>query len=97
MTKYDIINQLATDKAVERIVRTYRIDNPYVVDLSQDIYVDLLTKDAGLIERLHNDGTLLYFIAKMVRNNLCSVNSPYYYDYQRFRRKTVELNEKIGL
>lgn len=99
MTKYNIINQLAVDKTVERLMEQHRHwhDNPYIKDLSQDIYIDLLLKDAGLIERLYNEGTLVYFILRMITNNLYSVNSPFYYDYQRFRRLSNELNENDGL
>lgn len=99
MTNYEIINKLAADKTVERLMEQHRHrhNNPYIKDLSQDIYIDLMLKDAGLIERLYCEGTLVYFISRMITNNLYSVNSPFYYDYQRFRRLSNELNENDGL
>lgn len=95
MTNIQIVDELARARVVERLLLTqtqYRC-NPYINDLAQDIYIDLLNKDAGMIERLYNEGTLIFFIMRMIRNNLYSSNSPFYYDYQRFRKLSNELPE----
>lgn len=95
MTNIQIVDELARARVVERLLLTQKQNrcNPYINDLSQDIYVDLLNKDAGMIERLYNEGTLIFFIMRMIRNNLYSSNSPFYYDYQRFRKLSNELPE----
>ena len=87
MNKHEIIEQLAKDKIVEGIVDNINNKDPDLEDLKQDIYVELLLKDDRLIEQLHEDNKLRYFITKMVTNNIKSKTSPYYYQYKKSREK----------
>lgn len=87
MNKYEIIEQLAKDKVVEGIIDNINNKDPDLEDLKQDIYVELLLKDDRLIEQLHEDNKLRYFITKMVTNNIKSKTSPYYYQYKKSREK----------
>lgn len=93
MDKNVIIEELAMGKQVEEILKKNNISSPYVSDLAQDIYVQLLEKDSALIEGLYDRGELLYFVRKMITNNIFSVTSPYYRKYEDFRKRSDELKE----
>lgn len=88
MGKIDIIRDMAKDSTVEKMVfklvgsSKNRFDAPY--DLVQDIYLSLLQKDDAIIQDLYNKGELGFYVLRMVRNQLFSVNSPYYYTYIKF-------------
>lgn len=97
MTKLEIVDKLSRENQVEKIVYKMlpasknRFDQPG--DLIQDVYVDLLDKDDMLIEDLYNRNELGYYILKMVRNQLFSVNSRYYYKYIRFGVHSEDLSK----
>ena len=92
MTKLQIVNELANNNTIEKIV--YKIlpnsknsfDAPD--DLVQDIYLLLLQKEDSLIEGLYTRGELVYYLLRIVRNQLLSANSPYFCLYIKFRNKS---------
>lgn len=79
MNKYEIINELATDKVLENMIPQ---NIPAREDLIQDILMDLLEKDDDLITGLYERGELRSFLYGMVRNNLFSKSSPFYRKYK---------------
>lgn len=91
MTKYEVIEELAASATVEKIV--YRLltgsknrpgfDAPQ--DLIQDVYIYLLDKNDDLICTLYQKGEIGYYILRMVKNQLFSDHSYYFYKYLRFR------------
>lgn len=87
MTKFEIIEKLAREQQVEKIVFKLlnNSKNPFDVpeDLIQDIYLILLEKDDTLIEDLYIKDELGYYLLKIAKNLLFSVNSPYYMKYIR--------------
>ena len=92
MTKAEIINDIAKRKVVEDIIAhigkgTY----PYVDDLAQDLYLELIEKEENKIQNLYEKKQLNFFITRMVMNNLLSKNSRYYYNYIRWDEKKTEL------
>lgn len=91
----DIINNLAKEKKVEKLVRKYTdfTNNPYIEDLIQDIYVSLMEKENIFIQNLYKNDELDYFIIKMIKNNLYSTTSPFFVKYQKFRTLTEELGD----
>lgn len=93
MGKNAIIGELARQRRVEEMLKMEKVSSPYVSDLAQDIYLQLLEKDVALIEGLYERGELLYFVRKMITNNIFSVTSPYYRKYEDFRRRSDELKE----
>lgn len=97
MNKDEIVAAMARDGFVERLVREHKDfnRNPYTADLSQDIYITLLNYDEGLIRRLWTDGSMEYFIRRIIKNNLYSTTSNFYYNYQRFRKNSNELQENV--
>lgn len=88
-----IIEELAREHTVEDIVRNIggKKDED-LKDLVQDIYLDLLRKDAALLNSLKEKGELKFFITKMAKNNICSKNSPFYKNYKRHN----ELRDENG-
>ena len=97
MTKYDVLDIIARDHLVEKIVfkllpaSKNRFDCPD--DLVQDIYVLLLEKDDKLIIDLYNKGELGFYLLKVARNQLLSANSPYYTKYIKFFTNCDELEK----
>ena len=65
--KYDIVEAVARDRRVERIIANVcRSDAPEMHDFAQMVYLALLEKDDALIERLHDRGQMDYYITAMV-------------------------------
>ena len=97
MTKYEVINIIAREHLVERIVNKLLSSskNPFDCpeDLIQDIYLLLLQKDDDLIVNLYNNGEIGFYLLKIVRNQLLSKNSPYYTKYIKFRSQSDELEK----
>ena len=85
MNKYEVIDIIAKEHLVERIVNKLLSSskNPFDCpeDLIQDIYLLLLQKDDDLIVNLYNKGEIGYYLLRVVRNQLLSKNSSYYYTY----------------
>lgn len=97
MTKSDVLDIIAREHLVERIVNKLLSSskNPFDCpeDLIQDVYLLLIEKDDALITNLYNKGELGYYILKVVRNQLLSVNSKYYYTYIKFGSHSDELDK----
>ena len=95
MTKYEIVDKLSRENQVEKIVfkllpsSKNRFDCPE--DLVQDIYILLLEKEDDFIEKLYNKGELGFWILGVVKKQLISENSRYYYKYIKFKVITDEL------
>lgn len=97
MTKYEIINDLAQRHVVEKMVKGClkgRYDQD-ANDLVQDIYLSIMEKNDSLVEEMFQRGELEYFILGMVKNNIFSTHSPFYYKYKLWnqKRETFECNE----
>ena len=97
MTKYEVINILAREHLVDRIVNKLLSSskNPFDCpeDLIQDVYLLLLEKGDKLIVDLYEKGELAYYLLRVVRNQLLSVNSPYYQKYIRFQSHNNDLTQ----
>lgn len=95
MTKISVINILAHKKVIEKLLKQYNISSPYAKDLCQDLYIELFNKEDKLIVGLYERNEIEYYIRKMISNNVNSVTSPFYKNYERFRKTTDEIqNEK---
>ena len=97
MNKWEVIDELSKNATVERIVYKLlpcsknQFDCPE--DLIQDLYLILLGKDDDLIVNLYNKGELAYYLLKIARNQLLSVNSKYYYTYIKLRANSDDLTQ----
>ena len=101
MTKYEVLDIIAREHLVEKIV--YKLlpcsKNPfdYPEDLIQDIYLILLNSDENLIVALYNKGELGFYILRISRNQLLSKNSPYYTKYIKFRAQSDEITQATNI
>ena len=97
MTKQEIINDLAQQKTVEKIVTKLLPSsrNPFDCpdDLIQSIYLILLEKSEDLIVSLYEKGEIGFYILKVVKNQLLSKSSNYYYTYIKLRSQSDDVSK----
>ena len=97
MTKYDVVDIIAKEHLVERIVNKLLSSskNPFDCseDLIQDIYLLLLQKDDDLIVNLYNKDEIGFYLLKIARNQLLSKNSPYYTKYIKLGANSDDLTQ----
>ena len=95
MTKNEIIEIIAKEKMVEQIcsniAKSADCDDT-LKDLSQEIYLDLLSKDEEKIVNLYETNQIRFFVVRMVSNNLFSKNSPYYQVFRKNTNLTVDID-----
>ena len=101
MTKSDVLDIIAREHLVDRIVNKLLSSskNPFDCpeDLIQDVYLLLLQKDEDLIVNLYNKGEIDYYILKVVRNQLLSKDSPYYQKYIRFQSNSDDITQAASI
>ena len=97
MTKIEVVDIIAREHLVERIVNKLLSSskNPFDCpeDLIQDIYLLLLQKNDDLIVNLYNKGELGFYLLKIARNQLLSKNSPYYTKYIKLGVQSDDLTQ----
>lgn len=97
MTKYEVLDIIAREHLVDRIVTKLLSSskNPFDCpeDLIQDIYLLLLQKDDDLIVNLYNKDEIGFYLLKIARNQLLSVNSPYYTKYIKLGANSDDLTQ----
>ena len=95
MTKNEVVNIIAKERLVEQIcsniAKSADCDDT-LKDLSQEIYLDLLSKDEQKIVKLYEDNQIRFFVVRMVANNLFSKNSPYYQVFKKNANLTVDID-----
>lgn len=84
MTKYELIDTLARQRFVEKLIEDSIKGEQYhnLQDLAQDIYLDLFNKDEDKLIGMYERRELNFFVYRMIANNVYSVNSPYYKQYK---------------
>ena len=95
MTKNEIIEIIAKEKVVEQIVSNIAKSadcDDTLKDLSQEIYLDLLSKDEEKIVNLYETNQIRFFVVRMVTNNLFSKNSPFYQTFKKNTNATVNID-----
>ena len=101
MTKYEVINIIAREHLVEKIVNKLLSSskNPFDCpeDLIQDLYLILLQKDDDLIVNLYNKDEIGFYLLKIARNQLLSKNSPYYQKYIRFQSNSDDITQATNI
>ena len=96
MTKNEVVEKLAKERIVEQIcsniAKSTDCDDT-LKDLSQEIYLDLLSKDEEKIVNLYETNQIRFFVVRMVTNNLFSKNSPYYQVFRKNTNATVNIDD----
>ena len=95
MTSNQIINELAKNKVIEKLVSNISPegDSPDTSDLSQLIYLTLLEKPNSLIEDLYSKGELIFYVIRIITRNIYSTTSPYYRTIKKFKNKTTDIDD----
>ena len=95
MTKNEVVSIIAKEKVVEQIcsniAKSADCDDT-LKDLSQEIYLDLLSKDEEKIVNLYETNQIRFFVVRMVTNNLFSKNSPFYQTFKKNTNATVNID-----
>ena len=95
MTKNEVVSIIAKEKVVEQIcsniAKSADCDDT-LKDLSQEIYLDLLSKDEEKIINLYETNQIRFFVVRMVTNNLFSKNSPFYQTFKKNTNLTVDID-----
>lgn len=96
MSRKEIIEQLAKDRVIENLAaKVCRGEQSFDLDdLAQDLYLDLMGKKEGKVEKMYGDGELDYYIYRMICNNVYSKTSPYYKKYKELRILTDDKENK---
>ena len=93
MTKNEVVEIIAKEKVVETaIANIAKTNSDTLKDLSQNIYLDLLSKDEEKIINLYETNQLRFFIVRMILNNLFSKNSPFYQTFKKNTNATVNID-----
>lgn len=67
---------------LQEIVKKYGNDGD-LQDLRQDIILEILQMPVEKVEKMYDDGSIRYFLARLVKNNVCSTSSRYFYTYKK--------------
>ena len=84
MTKEEVVERVAREGWVEECIKTVSggVWRSEYSDLTQDVLVELL--DQEKIVGLYQRGQLKFYIMRIVRNNIQSNTSRFFYRYRRF-------------
>ena len=84
MTVEEVVERVAKEGWVEECIKTVSggVWRSEYSDLTQDILMELLNQEK--IVDLYKKGQLRYYVMRIVRNNLQSATSRFYYRYRRF-------------
>ena len=91
MSIREVIDKIARNRLVERLIESYNLSTPYAEDLCQDIYAELYLKDERLIVGMYERGEIGFYIRKMISNNVNSFTSPFYKNYEKYRKNADQL------
>ena len=84
MTVEEVVELVAREEWVEECIKTVSggVWGSEYSDLVQDILLELL--DQTKVVDLYKKGQLKFYIMRIIRNNLQSCTSRFYYRYRRF-------------
>lgn len=93
MTRNGIIEQLAREKTVERMVENIarRHITGDLKDLCQMIYLFLLEYDEAKLIEIWEKGAMGFFIVRIIQNQYCLPSSRFIRAYRVFGRRTVPI------
>ena len=85
MTKEGVVEYIARSKLIQEciLIVTGGVWRAEYDDLVQDLLVEFLDQGKKIVD-LYEKGQLRYYVVRVVRNNLQSCTSRFYYRYRRF-------------
>lgn len=78
---------------LEEVINRYASNDRDKDDLLQDLILEVMSKEQKFIKKLYDKNELRYYLAKMVKNNICSKTSRYFYIYKRDKYEELD-NDK---
>lgn len=96
MERKKIVEKWADENVVENIIKNNFksfANHPYINDLTQDIYITLLATDESILQSLNESGEYVNYVKRVIKNNIYSTTSPFYYRYEKFRKITDNIDE----
>ena len=98
MSTRGVVEEIARSKLIQEciLIVTGGVWRSEYDDLTQDVLIELL--DQSKVVDLYKKGQLKYFIMRIVRNNIQSNTSRFFYRYRRFslRNSGPEILESYG-
>lgn len=96
MTKYEIVEILAKERAVETMLQNIAHQNlsADLTDLSQLIYLILLEYDDAKLQDLWENKEIKFFIAAIIRNQYYSKTSTFYRIFRKYKVKAEDITGK---
>ena len=84
MSTREVVELVAKEEWVEECIKTVSggVWRSEYDDLAQDILIELLNQTK--VVDLYKKGQLRYYVMRIVRNNIQSATSRFYYRYRRF-------------
>ena len=84
MTKEEVVERVAREGWIEECIKTVSggVWRSEYSDLTQDILIELLNQSK--VVDLYKKNQLKFYIMRVVRNNIQSATSRFYYRYRRF-------------
>ena len=84
MTVREVVERVAKEGWVEECIKTVSggVWRSEYSDLAQDVLIELLNQSK--VVDLYKKGQLKFYIMRVVRNNIQSATSRFYYRYRRF-------------
>lgn len=87
MSQYETINKIAKEHVVEDIIQNIAKSNDdNLTDLAQDIYIQLLEMPNDKFKILQCGNQLKYYLVGLIRNQIFSCTSPYFYKYKKYKQ-----------
>ena len=85
MTKEEVVEYIARSKLIQECILlvTGGVWRSEYDDLVQDLLVEFLNQGKKIVD-LYKKGQLRYYVVRVVRNNLQSCTSRFFYRYRRF-------------
>ena len=98
MTREEVVEYIARSKLIQEciLIVTGGVWRSEYDDLVQDVLIELLNQSK--VVDLYKKGQLKFYIMRVVRNNIQSATSRFYYRYRRFslRNSGPEILENYG-
>jgi DNA-directed RNA polymerase specialized sigma24 family protein len=96
MTAREIVGIIARERRVEQIVLRISGSDTLTAnlqDLVQMLYLTLLEYDEDKLVTLYEEGSLRFFLVRIIKNQWHSNTSPFHYTYRKFQHQSQELTD----
>ena len=95
-TNGNILISLLYKKGIIRDECSKFVSDKYLLDdIVNDVALILMAKPKELICKLFAKGEIVFYIRRILKNQVCSKTSPFYKSYISFQDKTVDYGKNI--